>query len=54
VITTAGEGDVQRPGRLETSSSSFRTGPRHGDRSVGWDVFDDVGVLRVDPKSAPT
>jgi 2-alkenal reductase len=50
VITTAGEtdGDV-RPAK--SVYVEFRDRDRVAAKVVGWDVFDDVGVLRVDPKS---
>jgi 2-alkenal reductase len=50
VITTAGAGDpVARPaGRVYVE---FRDRDRVAARIVGWDVFDDVGVIRVDPKA---
>lgn len=50
VITTAGEG-----GSLGTASGAkeifvqFSDGDRVKAEIVGWDLFDDVGVLRVDP-----
>jgi 2-alkenal reductase len=50
VITTAGE---DPPGETPDAASSvfveFRDGDRVPARIVGWDVFDDVGVLKVDP-----
>jgi S1-C subfamily serine protease len=48
VITNAGE----TSGRVSGASAvyvEFPDGDRVGARIVGWDVFDDVGVLRVDP-----
>jgi 2-alkenal reductase len=51
VITTAGEG---APGEKAEAASSvfveFRDGDRVPARIVGWDVYDDVGLLKVDPK----
>jgi S1-C subfamily serine protease len=50
VITTAGAGD----GVAQPASSvfvEFQDRDRVAARIVGWDVFDDVGVLRVDPRS---
>jgi 2-alkenal reductase len=50
VITTAGEG----AGNVTPASSvyvEFRDRDRVAAKIVGWDVFDDVGVLRVDPKT---
>jgi S1-C subfamily serine protease len=49
VITTAGEdggGEIEPARRLYVQ---FRDGERIPARIVGWDVFDDVGLLRVDP-----
>jgi 2-alkenal reductase len=50
VITTAGE---DAPGETPDAASSvfveFRDGDRVPGRIVGWDVYDDVGVLKVDP-----
>jgi S1-C subfamily serine protease len=51
VITTAGEG---APGETPEAASSvfveFRDGDRVPARIIGWDVYDDVGLLKVDPK----
>ncbi len=52
VITTAGEGrqgDPAKPAR--TVFVEFPDGDRVPAKVVGWDVFDDVGVLKVDPKA---
>jgi S1-C subfamily serine protease len=50
VITTAGEGAVGSEAEAaETVFVEFRDGDRVRAEIVGWDVFDDVGVLRVDP-----
>jgi 2-alkenal reductase len=50
VITTAGEGaGAVRPARVVYVE--FRDRDRVAAKVVGWDVFDDVGVLRVDPRS---
>ena len=50
VITTAGEGDgnVRPAGDVFVE---FQDRDRVKATIVGWDVFDDVGVLRVDPKT---
>ena len=50
VITTAGEGDgnVRPAGDVFVE---FQDRDRVKATIVGWDVFDDVGVLRVDPKA---
>jgi S1-C subfamily serine protease len=52
VITTAGNGN----GAARPASSvyvEFQDRDRVAARIVGWDVFDDVGVLRVDPRDHP-
>jgi S1-C subfamily serine protease len=50
VITTAGERDaVTQP--ADSVYVEFRDRDRVAARIVGWDVFDDVGVIRVDPKA---
>jgi 2-alkenal reductase len=50
VITTAGESDLGvRP--ADRVYVEFRDRDRVAARIVGWDVFDDVGVIRVDPKA---
>jgi 2-alkenal reductase len=50
VITTAGERDaVAQP--ADSVYVEFRDRDRVAARIVGWDVFDDVGVIRVDPKA---
>jgi S1-C subfamily serine protease len=54
VITTAGEGDngddVKAADRVFIE---FRDGERESAKVVGWDLFDDVGVLKLDPKAHP-
>ncbi len=51
VITNAGEGAPVHPaGRIYVE---FADHDRVAARIVGWDVFDDVGVLRVDPAQHP-
>ncbi len=50
VITTAGDGD----GNVRPAADvfvEFQDRDRVKATIVGWDVFDDVGVLRVDPKT---
>lgn len=50
VITTAGEGT----GAVRSARSvyvEFKDRDRVQAKIVGWDVFDDVGALRVDPKA---
>jgi S1-C subfamily serine protease len=50
VITTAGEGDpAQAADAATTVYVEFRDGDRVKGRIVGWDVYDDVGLLKVDP-----
>jgi 2-alkenal reductase len=54
VVTTAGEaqpGDA--PAAANTVYVEFRDGERVPARIVGWDVFDDVGLLKVDPADHP-
>jgi 2-alkenal reductase len=51
VITTAGEAPPgETPEAAETVFVEFRDGDRVPARIVGWDVYDDVGLLKVDPK----
>jgi S1-C subfamily serine protease len=52
VITTAGDGN----GTVRPASSvyvEFQDRDRVEAKIVGWDVFDDVGVLKVDPRAHP-
>ncbi len=50
VITTAGESaPSETPVAADTVYVQFRDGERVPATVVGWDVFDDVGVLKVDP-----
>jgi S1-C subfamily serine protease len=50
VITTAGEADVaDAPKAADRVYVQFRDGERVPAEIVGWDVFDDVGLLKVDP-----
>jgi 2-alkenal reductase len=50
VITTAGEGSPNAAPRAATRVFvEFRDGDRVEAKVIGWDVFDDVGVLKVDP-----
>ena len=50
VVTTAGESDPgDTPRAADTVYVQFRDGERVPATVVGWDVFDDVGVLKVDP-----
>ena len=51
VITTAGEGESTAPPKAaDKIYVEFRDGDRVEARIVGWDLYDDVGVLKVDPK----
>jgi S1-C subfamily serine protease len=50
VITTAGEDPPgQTPDAAGTVFVEFRDGDRVPAKIVGWDVYDDVGLLKVDP-----
>jgi S1-C subfamily serine protease len=50
VITTAGEGSsTDEADSADTVFVEFRDGDRIRARVVGWDVYDDVGLLKVDP-----
>ena len=50
VITTAGEDSPgQTPDAAGTVFVEFRDGDRVPAKIVGWDVYDDVGLLKVDP-----
>jgi 2-alkenal reductase len=54
VITTAGEGDTsERAVAASRVYVEFREGDRVAAEIVGWDLFDDVGVLKVDPQTHP-
>ena len=54
VITTAGEGAPGDPPKAARDVYvEFRDGDRVEARIVGWDVFDDVGLLKVDAKEHP-
>jgi 2-alkenal reductase len=54
VITTAGEGGPgEDPVAADTVYVQFRDGERVPAEIVGWDVFDDVGVLKVNPADHP-
>jgi 2-alkenal reductase len=51
VITTAGEAPTgEAPEAASSVFVAFRDGDRIPARIVGWDVYDDVGLLKVDPK----
>ncbi|MGH3090840.1 MAG: S1C family serine protease [Gaiellaceae bacterium] len=54
VITTAGEGDPSvEPEAAETVYVQYRDEERVPATVVGWDVYDDVGLLKVDPDDHP-
>jgi 2-alkenal reductase len=51
VITTAGDAD--EAGEVDAAREvyvEFRDGERVPAKVVGWDLFDDIGVLKIDPK----
>ena len=50
VVTTAGEGSGSVRPAVQVYVE-FRDRDRVAAKVVGWDVFDDVGVIRVDPKA---
>jgi len=51
VITTAGEGPSSVPPKpAEKIYVEFRDGDRVTATIVGWDLYDDVGVLKINPK----
>jgi S1-C subfamily serine protease len=50
VVTTAGETDPsETPAPADSVYVQFRDGERVPATIVGWDVYDDVGLLKVDP-----
>jgi S1-C subfamily serine protease len=54
VITTAGEAAVdEKPEAADTVYVEFRDGERVPATIVGWDPYDDVGLLKVDPNAHP-
>lgn len=50
VITTAGQGSVGEASAARTVFVEFADGDRVQADVIGYDLFDDVGVLRIDPK----
>jgi S1-C subfamily serine protease len=50
VVTTAGEGQTSKSTPAQTIYVEFADGDRVQAKPVGVDLFDDVGVIRVDPK----
>jgi 2-alkenal reductase len=54
VITTAGEGTPEEtPDKADTIYVEFRSGERVSAQVVGFDPFDDVGLVKVDPADHP-
>ena len=54
VITTAGEGPpAEAAESAGTVYVQFRDGERVPAEVVGWDVYDDVGLLKLDPNDHP-
>jgi 2-alkenal reductase len=54
VVTTAGESEAGgAPSAADTVYVQFRDGERVPARIIGWDLFDDVGLLKVDPEDHP-
>ena len=52
VITTAGEAPVgETPEAASTVYVEFRDRDRVPARIVGWDIYDDVGLLKVEPQA---
>lgn len=50
VITTAGEADeTQTPEAASQVYVQYRDGERVPAKIIGWDLYDDVGLLKVDP-----
>ncbi len=50
VITTAGQDPTATPRAADALYVEFADHDRVAAKVVGWDLFDDVGVLRVDPR----
>jgi S1-C subfamily serine protease len=54
VVTTAGETDTgEAAAAADRVYVQFRDGERVPAQIVGWDVFDDVGLLKVNPSDHP-
>jgi S1-C subfamily serine protease len=54
VITTAGETDeTQTPEAASRVYVQYRDGERDAAQIIGWDLYDDVGLLKVDPANHP-
>jgi 2-alkenal reductase len=54
VITTAGEGNAaDKPEAAKTVYVQYRDSEQVPAKVVGWDLYDDVGLLKVDPRDHP-
>jgi 2-alkenal reductase len=53
VITTAGEARGETPEPASTVFVVFKDEERVPARIVGWDIYDDVGLIKVDPVAHP-
>jgi 2-alkenal reductase len=53
VITTAGEAPGETPEPASTVFVVFKDEERVPARIVGWDIYDDVGLIKVDPVAHP-
>jgi len=54
VITTAGDGDATQAAEpASTVFVEFRDGERERAKVVGWDIYDDVGLVKVVPRDHP-
>ena len=53
VITTAGESETSKPEAASKVYVEFPDAERVPATVVGWDVFDDVGLVKVRPKDHP-
>ncbi|HEV8248335.1 MAG TPA: trypsin-like peptidase domain-containing protein [Gaiellaceae bacterium] len=53
VVTNAGAGDAESVDAADEVFVEFRDGDRVAARVLGWDLFDDIALLKVDPKQHP-
>jgi 2-alkenal reductase len=53
VVTNAGAGDAENVDAADEVFVEFRDGDRVAARVLGWDLFDDIALLKVDPKHHP-
>jgi 2-alkenal reductase len=53
VITNAGDAGAGKPRAADRVFVGFKNGDRVPATVIGWDGFDDVGVLQVDPDAHP-